>query len=84
MSAKLLYEQQPMKLAAAEGLERDTAGAALTVAPGIEMPKRAQLPVHQRPDATVQGTEDLQARFEERFGPGDYRPNQASSSGRSA
>src|SRR5690606_29412771 len=34
MSGKLLYEQQPMKLAAAEGLERDTAGAGFSIVPG--------------------------------------------------
>src|SRR5690606_10406563 len=38
-SAKLMYEQQPMKLAAAEALEHDTAGAGFTVVPGIEIPK---------------------------------------------
>ncbi|MFI7447735.1 cytochrome ubiquinol oxidase subunit I [Nonomuraea sp. NPDC049714] len=75
-SAKLLYEQQPMKLASAEGLERDTAGAAFSVAPGIEIPKVLSFLSTNDFDATVQGTEDLQARFEKEFGPGDYRPNQ--------
>ncbi|MEV4563654.1 cytochrome ubiquinol oxidase subunit I [Nonomuraea sp. NPDC049419] len=75
MSAKLMYEQQPMKLAAAEGLERDTAGAAFSVAPGIEIPKVLSFLATNDPDAVVAGTEDLQRRFEEQFGPGDYRPN---------
>ncbi|MFI7614785.1 cytochrome ubiquinol oxidase subunit I [Nonomuraea terrae] len=74
-SARLLHEQQPMKLAAAEGLEHDTQGAAFTVVPGIEIPKLLSLLSAHDPGATVQGTEDLQARFERQFGPGDYRPD---------
>ncbi|NRQ30565.1 cytochrome ubiquinol oxidase subunit I [Nonomuraea sp. NN258] len=76
LSAKLMYEQQPMKLASAEGLERDTAGAAFSLAPGIEIPKVLSFLSTNDFDATVQGTEDLQRRFEQQFGPGDYRPNQ--------
>ncbi|MFF3443068.1 cytochrome ubiquinol oxidase subunit I [Streptosporangium sp. NPDC002721] len=74
-SARLLHEQQPMKLAAAEGLRHDTAGAAFSPVPGLEVPKLLSLLSAHDPNAVVQGTEDLQARYEERFGPGDYRPN---------
>ncbi|MDR8414897.1 cytochrome ubiquinol oxidase subunit I [Nonomuraea sp. 3-1Str] len=76
MSGKLAYEQQPMKLASAEGLERDTAGAGFTVVPGIEIPKLLSFLSTNDPDATVQGTEDIQRRLEQQFGPGDYRPDQ--------
>ena len=75
-SAKLMYEQQPMKLASAEGLERDTAGAAFSVVPGIEIPNVLSFLATNDFNATVQGTEDLQRRFEQQFGPGDYRPDQ--------
>jgi cytochrome d ubiquinol oxidase subunit I len=75
-SARLLYEQQPMKLASAEGLQHDTAGAPFSIAPGIEIPSLLSLLATHDPAATVQGTEDLQARLEQQFGPGDYRPNQ--------
>ncbi|PZG05933.1 cytochrome ubiquinol oxidase subunit I [Nonomuraea aridisoli] len=75
MSARLLHEQQPMKLAAAEGLTHDTQGAPFTVVPGIEIPKLLSLLSTHDPDATIQGTEDLQTRFEQQFGPGDYRPD---------
>ncbi|MBT2227177.1 cytochrome ubiquinol oxidase subunit I [Nonomuraea sp. NEAU-A123] len=75
-SARLLYEQQPMKLASAEGLEHDTAGAPFSIAPGIEIPNLLSFLSTHDFTATVQGTEDLQARFERQFGPGDYRPNQ--------
>ncbi|MEU7004823.1 cytochrome ubiquinol oxidase subunit I [Nonomuraea sp. NPDC046570] len=75
MSAKLLHEQQPMKLAAAEGLEHDTKGAPFSVAPGIEIPKVLSFLATNDFDATIRGTESLQADFEKRFGPGDYRPD---------
>ncbi|SDH43646.1 cytochrome ubiquinol oxidase subunit I [Nonomuraea jiangxiensis] len=75
-SARLMYEQQPMKLAAAEGLEHDTASAPFSVAPGIEIPGVLSFLSTHDPKAVVQGTEDLQKRFEQQFGPGDYRPNQ--------
>ena len=75
MSAKLLYEQQPMKLAAAEGLRHDTAAAPLSPVPGVEIPMLLSFLSTGDPGAVVGGTEDLQARFTERFGPADYRPN---------
>ncbi|MFI6322308.1 cytochrome ubiquinol oxidase subunit I [Nonomuraea sp. NPDC050556] len=74
-SARLLYEQQPMKLAAAEGLQHDTAGAPFSLVPGVEIPSLLSLLAAHDPGATVQGTEDLQARFEKQFGPADYRPD---------
>ncbi|WP_343947917.1 cytochrome ubiquinol oxidase subunit I [Nonomuraea longicatena] len=76
-SARLMYEQQPMKLAAAEGLERDTQGAPFTIVPGLEIPKVLSLLSTHDLEAVVPGTEDLQRRFEQQFGPGDYRPDQA-------
>ncbi|GAA4227108.1 cytochrome d ubiquinol oxidase subunit I [Streptosporangium album] len=74
-SAKLLYEQQPMKLAAAEGLRHDTAGAPFSPVPGVEVPMLLSFLATNDPDAVVQGTEDLQARYAREFGPADYRPN---------
>ncbi|MBN6054384.1 cytochrome ubiquinol oxidase subunit I [Nonomuraea sp. RK-328] len=76
MSGKLAYQQQPMKLASAEGLERDTSGAGFTLVPGIEIPKVLSFLSTGDFDATVQGTEDIQRRLEQQFGPGDYRPDQ--------
>ncbi|MFI6815127.1 cytochrome ubiquinol oxidase subunit I [Nonomuraea sp. NPDC050328] len=77
MSAKLLHTQQPMKLAAAEGLERDTAGAPFHVVPGVEIPKLLSILATNDPDAVIRGSEDLQKEMEARFGPGDYRPEVA-------
>ncbi len=75
LSARLLHEQQPMKLAAAEGLRHDTAGAAFSIVPGVEVPGMLSLLTTHDPNAVVQGTDDIQARYEQRFGPADYTPN---------
>ncbi|MER6947901.1 cytochrome ubiquinol oxidase subunit I [Nonomuraea sp. NPDC000554] len=75
-SAKLTYEQQPMKLAAAEGLKHDTAGAPFSIVPGIEIPNVLSFLSTNDFNATVPGMEDLQRTFERQFGPGDYRPDQ--------
>ncbi|MCG5214067.1 cytochrome ubiquinol oxidase subunit I [Streptosporangium sp. KLBMP 9127] len=77
MSAKLLHEQQPMKLASAEGLQHDESSAPFSPLPGVEIPYLLSFLATNDPNAVIQGTEDLQARFEKQFGPGDYRPNQA-------
>ncbi|GII92102.1 cytochrome ubiquinol oxidase subunit I [Sinosporangium siamense] len=74
-SAKLLHEQQPMKLAAAEGLERDTQGAGFSPVPGVEIPGMLSFLATYDTNSTISGVEDLQERFEQEFGPGDYRPN---------
>ncbi|MEO3813902.1 cytochrome ubiquinol oxidase subunit I [Sphaerisporangium sp. B11E5] len=75
MSGRLLYEQQPMKLAAAEGLRHDTRGASFSPVPGVDVPKALSALAAHDPDAVVRGVEDLQRSFAERFGPGDYIPN---------
>ncbi|GLW07661.1 cytochrome ubiquinol oxidase subunit I [Microtetraspora sp. NBRC 13810] len=75
MSAKLTYEQQPMKLAAAEGLRHDQNGAPFSIVPGVEVPNLLSFLSTGDPNATVHGIENLQRRFTEQFGPGDYRPN---------
>ncbi|MDF5752412.1 cytochrome ubiquinol oxidase subunit I [Spongiactinospora sp. TRM90649] len=75
MSAKLLHEQQPMKLAAAEGLRHDQAGAAFSIVPGVEIPNLLSFLSTGDPNAVIQGTDDLQERFAREFGPGDYRPD---------
>ncbi|MBO3748199.1 cytochrome ubiquinol oxidase subunit I [Streptosporangiaceae bacterium NEAU-GS5] len=74
-SGRLLAEQQPMKLAAAEGLRHDTAGAAFSPVPGIEVPGLLSLLAHHDPGATVQGIDDIQSRYTAAFGPADYVPN---------
>jgi cytochrome d ubiquinol oxidase subunit I len=75
LSGELLREQQPMKLAAAEGLRHDTAGAPFTLVPGVEVPDLLSLLAAHSPGATIQGIDDIQARYEKTFGPADYTPN---------
>ncbi|MET8156961.1 cytochrome ubiquinol oxidase subunit I [Sphaerisporangium sp. NPDC005289] len=74
-SARYMGEQQPMKLAAAEGLRHDTAGAPFSPVPGIEVPNLLSLLAAHDPQARVQGVEDIQRRYQAEFGPADYRPN---------
>ncbi|WP_067175858.1 cytochrome ubiquinol oxidase subunit I [Microtetraspora niveoalba] len=75
LSGQLLREQQPMKLAAAEGLTRDTEGAGFSIVPGVEVPGLLSLLAAHDPGATVQGVDDIQRRYAEQFGPADYTPN---------
>ncbi|GGM78458.1 cytochrome ubiquinol oxidase subunit I [Thermopolyspora flexuosa] len=74
-SARLLHEQQPAKLAAAEGLRHDRSAAPFSVVPGVEVPGLLSVLAAHDVDATVQGIDDIQRRYEQRFGPGDYTPN---------
>jgi len=75
VSGRLLHEQQPMKLAAAEGLRHDTAAAPFSIVPGVEVPGMLSLLAAHDVNATVEGVDDIQRRYEARFGPGDYTPN---------
>jgi len=75
VSGRLLHEQQPMKLAAAEGLRHDTAAAPFSIVPGVEVPGMLSLLAAHDVNATVEGVDDIQQRYEARFGPGDYTPN---------
>ncbi|WP_248965656.1 cytochrome ubiquinol oxidase subunit I [Sphaerisporangium perillae] len=75
LSGQYLREQQPMKLAAAEGLRHDEKGAPFSPVPGIEVPNMLSLLAAHDPGAEVQGIDDIQRRYEQRFGPGDYVPN---------
>jgi cytochrome d ubiquinol oxidase subunit I len=85
---KLMFQQQPMKMASAESLchtELDPKFSILTVGTHnncdsvthvIEVP--FVLPFLAEgtfTGVTLQGVKDLQAQAEQKFGPGDYRPN---------
>lgn len=63
-AARSLYERQPVKLAALEGLNRTQAGAPLNIGGlyiggelrgGIDVPKGLSLLAHHKPSAVVQG-----------------------------
>ncbi len=89
--AKLMAEYEPMKLAAAEALwdAESTAGFSLfaigdheigEVGVGrnfvdVEVPYVLSFLATGSPAGEVEGINDLQRRYAEQFGPGDYTPN---------
>jgi cytochrome d ubiquinol oxidase subunit I len=84
--AKIMYEQQPMKMAAAEALW-DTEGPAPfslfaigDVDEGrnvvaIEVPGLLSFLAHDNLSDPVPGINDVNEAMQEEYGPGDYRPN---------
>jgi len=84
--AKLMFEQQPMKMAAAEALCDTEQPAGLSVfAVGdvsaecdvrtIVIPNLLSFMATGSFDGKVEGVKDINAQYREQFGPGDYRPN---------
>jgi cytochrome d ubiquinol oxidase subunit I len=85
--AQLMTRQQPMKMAAAEALYTTRTSAPFSlfaVAPFEQHPTRSSFDV-QIPnllsvlatntlDGKVEGVNTLQARYQQKYGPGDYRP----------
>ncbi|MCB0873477.1 MAG: cytochrome ubiquinol oxidase subunit I [Thermoleophilia bacterium] len=84
---QLMTEQQPMKMAAAEALYNTKEGAGLSlfaVAPFEHHPERLSFNI-QIPhllsflstntlNGKVEGLNQIQARYEQQYGPGDYMP----------
>ncbi|WP_149361636.1 cytochrome ubiquinol oxidase subunit I [Lolliginicoccus suaedae] len=87
IQAKLMFEQQPMKMASAEALchtEQPAAFSILTVGDHndcesvrhwITIPALTSFLATNDFSAELPGVTELQAEYEERFGPGNYRPN---------
>lgn len=88
VQGKLMFQQQPMKMASAESLchtETDPDFSILTVGTHnncdsvthlIEVPYVLPfLAEGKLSGVTLEGVQDLQERYEKQFGPGDYRPN---------
>ncbi len=61
-------EFQPMKLAAAEGLEDGGKGAAFTVIPGVKIPKMLSILATHDPDGYVPGINDILAGYTDKDG----------------
>jgi cytochrome d ubiquinol oxidase subunit I len=85
MQSRIMVEQQPMKMAAAEALYETTDGAEFSLftvgtLDGQEpiftlgIPKVLSILSTGSADGTVEGINDLQAQYEQTFGPGDYKP----------
>lgn len=88
VQGKLMFQQQPMKMASAESLchtEVDPAFSVLTIGTHnncdsvihlIEVPFVLPFLAEGKfSGVELQGVQDLQAQYEEQFGPGNYRPN---------
>ncbi len=86
VQARLMIEQQPMKMAAAEALCNTEKGAGFSLlAYGnvskecdvrtLSIPKALSFLASDNPNSTVKGVHDLQAQYRQRYGPGDYRPD---------
>jgi cytochrome bd ubiquinol oxidase subunit I len=88
VQGKLMFQQQPMKMASAESLchtETDPKFSILTVGTHnncdgvthvLEVPYVLPFLAEGKfTGVTLQGVEDLQKQAVEKFGPGDYRPN---------
>ncbi|MFI9573266.1 cytochrome ubiquinol oxidase subunit I [Microbispora rosea] len=83
--AQIMTRQQPMKMAAAEALWEDEASAGFSIfAVGdvengrnhinVQIPYGLSLLSTNTLDGRVEGINDIQARYEKTYGPGDYRP----------
>jgi cytochrome d ubiquinol oxidase subunit I len=86
MQATKMVEIQPMKMAAAEALYETAAPAPFSIFTvgtldgsepifSIDIPHGLSLLATHSWDGEVQGINDLQAQYEQEFGPGNYKPN---------
>ena len=69
-SAIHVAKYQPMKLAAAEGLERGGAGAPFSVVPGVEIPKLLSILATHDAEGVVPGIEELKEEGKEKIAKG--------------
>jgi cytochrome bd ubiquinol oxidase subunit I len=85
VQGKIMTEQQPMKMAAAEALYSTSQPASFSVFTigtldgsreifSIKVPRLLSFVATGSLDGEVEGIDDVQAASEQRFGPGDYRP----------
>jgi cytochrome bd ubiquinol oxidase subunit I len=58
-AARTVADNQPVKLAAFEGLKETTKGAGFSLAGGVEIPKLLSLLAYHDPNATVQGLDSV-------------------------
>ncbi len=84
--ATKMVEVQPMKMAAAEALYETAAPAPFSILTigtldgseplfSLDIPHGLSLLATHTWDGQVQGINNLQAQYEQEFGPGDYKPN---------
>ncbi len=81
---KHITTDQPMKLAAAENLRTTQSAAPFSLFTlwdldgkeiiSVKIPNVLSILATNNPDGTVQGIDNLQAQFQDQYGPGDYSP----------
>jgi cytochrome bd ubiquinol oxidase subunit I len=85
IQARIMTEQQPMKMAAAEALYDTSAPASFSIFTigslngseeiwSVRIPRLLSLLATQSSTGEVEGINDIQAQYEQTYGPGDYRP----------
>jgi len=85
IQAKIMTEQQPMKMAAAEALFNTSTPASFSIFTigtpdgtselfGIRIPNLLSFLATGSFSGTVEGINDIRAQYQEMFRPGDYRP----------
>ncbi|HMS25231.1 MAG TPA: cytochrome ubiquinol oxidase subunit I [Acidimicrobiia bacterium] len=85
---RLMFEQQPIKMASAEALCEDEKGAGFSVFAigdvtkqcdvfNVSIPKALSLLATDKTDTTIRGVNDLNSEYQSKYGPGDYVPNLA-------
>ncbi len=84
--AILMFKQQPMKMASAEALYETAAPAPFSIFTvgtldgseplfSVDIPHGLSLLATHTLNGEVQGINNLQAQYEQTYGPGDYKPN---------
>ena len=85
IEAKIMTEQQPMKMAAAEALYHTSKPAPFSLFTwgslnghsevfSIKVPRALSFLATGSFDGQVKGIDDLNAQYQQQYGPGDYRP----------
>jgi cytochrome bd ubiquinol oxidase subunit I len=85
VQARVMTRQQPMKMAAAEALYNTAAPASFSLftigtlngsreVASVRVPYLLSFLATADPNGTVEGINQIQAAYEQKFGPGDYRP----------
>ncbi|GIE87025.1 cytochrome ubiquinol oxidase subunit I [Actinoplanes regularis] len=85
LQARIMTQQQPMKMAAAEALYNTTDSASFSLFTigslngreevwSVRIPSLLSVLATGDPDGEVEGINNLQAEYQRKYGPGDYRP----------
>jgi cytochrome bd ubiquinol oxidase subunit I len=86
LQARVMTKQQPMKMAAAEALWNTSQPASFSLFTlgsldgshevfSLRVPRVLSFLATENPNGKVDGINQIQAEYEQRFGPGDYKPN---------